>query len=89
MTTTTTNLEARAIGREMAKDRQERLDYLQNEYDLNEQEAKAEALELARMQTTAQLLVRPRLELSWNDLDQLAEEDTGLAIWLIGVNNSK
>ena len=78
--TTNATLEARAVGRELAQARQDKLDYLQDEYDLNEQEAKAEALELTRMETTAQLMERPRQELSWNDLDQLAEEDTALAL---------
>ncbi len=78
--TTNATLEARAIGREMAQSRQDRLDYLQDEYQLNEKEAKAEALELARMQTTNQLLELPLQSLSWNDLDQLAEEDSALAL---------
>jgi hypothetical protein len=83
MTTTTTNLEARAIGREMAQSRQERLDYLQDEYQLDEQEARAEALELTRMQTTNQLQERPLRDLSWNDLNQIADEDAtqALATW--------
>ncbi len=74
--TTDATLEARAIGRELALARNARLGYLH----LNEQEAKAEALELARMETTDQLQERPLQSLSWNDLDQLAEEDSALAL---------
>jgi hypothetical protein len=80
MTTTTTNLEARAIGREMAKDRRDMTNYLKDEYQLNEEEARAKTLELARMQTTAQLMERPLRDLSWNDLNQIADEDATLAI---------
>jgi hypothetical protein len=80
MTTTTTNLEARAIGREMAQSRQDMTDYLQTEYHLDDEEARAKTLELARAETTAQLMERPPKNLSWFDLDQLAEQDTALAI---------
>jgi hypothetical protein len=81
--TTDATLEARAVGRELAQARQDRLDYLQDEYNLNEQEAKAEALELTRMETTAQLMERPLRDLSWNDLNQIADEDSAqaLATW--------
>jgi hypothetical protein len=47
---------------------------------LDEQEAKAEALELTRTETTNQLQERPLQSLSWNDLDQLAEEGSELAL---------
>jgi hypothetical protein len=75
-----TTLEARAVGREMAQDRRDMTNYLKDEYQLDEDQARAKTLELARAETTAQLLERAPQERSWLDLNQLADQDTGLAI---------
>ncbi len=79
-TNTDTTLEAGMVGREMTQSRRDMIHYLQEEYQLDEDQARAKTLELARAETTTQLMERPPKNLSWFDLDQLAEQDTALAI---------
>ncbi len=78
--TTDAALEARAVGRELAQARHDMTHYLQEEYQLDEDQARAKTLELARAETTIQLMERPPKSLSWFDLDQLAEQDPQLAL---------
>ena len=80
MTTTTTNLEARAIGREMATARHRLTDYYRTSNNLTAEEAEAQVTDLIEQETSDQLLQRPPGDLTWCDLDRLAKQTPALAM---------